>query len=122
MILFFRKTSLKYVCASPSKSHIPLLLGVLFFLQKIKTGDLEGFRKWLNRKRGQVNWYRGGLATEGGLVVEGGTAFHWAAYYGQFAIVKALEEALQEALEDGGAGLIIFVTTCTSGDNIQAFQ
>ena len=83
---------------------------MLFFLQKIKTGDLEGFRKWLNRKRGQVNWYRGGLATEGGLVVEGGTALHWAAYYGRFAIVKAL---IKE-----GAGLIIFVT----GDNIQAFH
>ena len=54
--------------------------------------------------------------------MEGGTALHWAAYYGQFDIVKALEEALQEALEDGGAGLIIFVTMCTSGDNIQAFQ
>ena len=95
---------------------------MLFFLQKIKNGKLGDFRKWLNRKRGQVNWYRGGLATEGGLVVEGGTALHWAAYYGQFDIVKALEEALQEALEDGGAGLIIFVTMCTSGDNIQAFQ
>ena len=93
------------MCVSPSKSHdVPLLLGDLLFLQKIKKGDLESFRKWLYQKRGPVNSYKGGFATEGGLVLEGGTALHWAAYYGQRAIVDALKE--------GGAGLIIFVTTC----------
>ena len=39
-----------------------------------------------------MNCYRGGLAIKNGLVLEGGTALHWAAYYGQFAIVKALTE------------------------------
>ena len=39
-----------------------------------------------------MNRYRGGLAIKNGLVLEGGTALHWAAYYGKPAIVDALIE------------------------------
>ena len=53
---------------------------------------MEGFQRWLKRKKGQVNRYRGGFALNDGLVLEGGTALHWAAYYGQLAIVEALAE------------------------------
>ena len=45
-----------------------------------------------------VNCYRGGFTINDGLVLEGGTALHWAAYYGQRAIVEALIEK--------GAGLM----------------
>ena len=51
---------------------------------------MEGFQRWLKRKKGQVNRYRGGFALNDGLVLEGGTALHWAAYYGQSTLVKAL--------------------------------
>ena len=53
------------------------------------------FQKWLDRKKGDVNRYRGGFAINDNLVLEGGTALHWAAYYGKRTIMDALikEEA-----------------------------
>ena len=62
------------------------------------------FQKWLERKKGDINRYRGGFTISDGLVLEGGTALHWAAYYGQIAIVKALIEK--------EAGLIVKCDTC----------
>ena len=62
------------------------------------------FQKWLERKKGDINRYRGGFTINDGLVLEGGTALHWAAYYGQLAIVKALIEK--------EAGLIVKCDTC----------
>ena len=53
---------------------------------------MEVFQRWLKRKKGQVNRYRGGFAIKDKLVLEGGTALHWAAYYGQFTLVEALAE------------------------------
>ena len=50
------------------------------------------FQKWLDRTKGVVNRYRGGFTINDGLVLEGGTALHWAAYYGQRAIVDVLIE------------------------------
>ena len=61
------------------------------------------FQKWLDRKKGDINHYRGGFAIKDGLVLENGTALHWAAYYGQLAIVKALIEE---------AGLIVKCDAC----------
>ena len=58
---------------------------------------MQVFQRWLKRKKGQVNRYRGGFALNDGLVLEGGTALHWAAHYGQFTLVEALVE--------NGAGL-----------------
>ena len=99
------------VCVRISiKVRHTFLLDVLLFLQKIKKGDLKRFLKWLNGKKGRVNCYRGGLATEGGLVVEGGTALHWAAYYGQRDIVDALIR--------GKAGLIIVKNNSRCNENI----
>lgn len=52
---------------------------------------MEGFQKWLNRKgAGEVNHCRGGLTIDDGLVLEGGTALHWAAYYGNYHATKLL--------------------------------
>ena len=59
---------------------------------------MDWIQKWLSGKRGVVNCYRGGFTINDGLVLEGGTALHWAAYYGQRAIVEALIEK--------GAGLM----------------
>ena len=68
---------------------------------EIKSGEMEGFQKWLNRKgAGEVNHCRGGLTIDDGLVLEGGTALHWAAYYGKCTLVEKLIEK--------GAGLIDF--------------
>ena len=58
-------------------------------------------QQWLNEESEDVNHYRGGYATEGGFVVEDGTALHWAAYYGRFPAAKLLIEK--------GAGVILFV-------------
>ena len=60
---------------------------------------MDWIQKWLGGKGGVVNCYRGGFAVNHNLVLEGGTALHWAAYYGQLAIVKALIEK--------GAGLML---------------
>ena len=53
---------------------------------------MDLFQIWLNRKKGDINRYRGGFTINDGLVLEGGTALHWAAYYGQRAIVESLIE------------------------------
>ena len=98
------------MCAHLHQSQTHLFTWCVTFLQKIKKGDLERFQKWLNGKKGRVNCYRGGLATEGGLVVEGGTALHWAAYYGQRDIVDALIR--------GKAGLIIVKNNSWCNENI----
>ena len=60
---------------------------------------MEGFQKWLNEV-GEVNHCRGGLTIDGDLVLEGGTALHWAAYYGKCT--------LGEKLIEKGAGWIDF--------------
>ena len=53
---------------------------------------MKGFREWLEGKEvGVLNHYRGGLTIENGLVLEGGTALHWAAYCGKYTIVKELK-------------------------------
>ena len=53
---------------------------------------MDLFKIWLDRKKGDINRYRGGFTINDGLVLEGGTALHWAAYYGQCAIVESLIE------------------------------
>ena len=47
-------------------------------------------QQWLNRESEEVNHYRGGFAAEGGFMLEGGTALHWAAYYGNYHATKLL--------------------------------
>ena len=58
-------------------------------------------QEWLDRESKDVNCYRGGYDSEGGFVVEDGTALHWAAYYGNYRAAKLLIEK--------GAGVILLV-------------
>ena len=56
----------------------------------IESGDVSAVKHWLDEDRSVVNKCRGGTASHGHFFVGGGTALHWAAYYGQLEIVNLL--------------------------------
>ena len=59
----------------------------------IENGERATVKQWLEKKETKVNKCKGGKASNGLFSVTGGTALHWAAYYGQLEITKLLIES-----------------------------
>ena len=69
--------------------------------QAIEEGKLATVEQWLKEKGTKVNELRGGTASHSHFYVAGGTALHWAAYYGQLEIANLL-------LENGAGAYLIY--------------
>jgi len=65
--------------------------------QAIKEGKQATVKEWLQKEETKVNEFRGGSASHSHFSIAGGTALHWAAYYGQLEIAQLLI--------DSGAGM-----------------